>query len=96
MEARVTYNSRAMAATVAGAVLGAVAGYLFFTDDGRALRRRIEPALEDLASELSSFRHTVEKAAGVATEGWKLLSEALGEGGPPPPRFPSAHQTSPF
>ena len=37
----------------------ALAGYLFFTDRGRALRRQIEPALEDFARELSSFRGTV-------------------------------------
>jgi hypothetical protein len=90
----VTDNSRAVAATITGAVLGGVAGYLFFTDRGRAMRRSLEPALEDLARELISFRGTVQKAAGVANEGWKLLNEAMGEGGSR--RFPSAHQTSPF
>jgi gas vesicle protein len=89
-------NSRAVAATIVGAVIGGMAGYLFFTEQGRRLRRSLEPALEDLARELNSFRATVQKAAGVANEGWKLLNEAMGEGGPPPRRFPSAHQTSPF
>ena len=90
-----TDNSRAMAATIVGAVVGGLAGYLFFTDRGRAMRRSLEPALEDLARELNSFRGTVQKAAGVANEGWKLLNDAMGEGGAPR-RFPSAHQTSPF
>ncbi len=89
-------NSRAVAATIAGAVIGGLAGYLFFTERGRAIRRSIEPALEDIARELNSFRGTVQKAAGVANEGWKLLNEAMGEGGAQPRRFPSAHQTSPF
>jgi hypothetical protein len=89
-------NSRAMAATIVGAVVGGIAGYLFFTDSGRALRRQIEPALEDVVRELDSFRTTVEKAAGVASEGWKVLSEALGEGPERLPRYANPHQSSPF
>ena len=91
-----TDNSRAIAATITGAVIGGVAGYLFFTDHGRSLRRSIEPALEDIARELSSFRTTVQRAAGVASEGWKLLNDALGEAGEATRRFPTTHQTSPF
>jgi len=89
-------NSRAVAATVVGAVIGGMAGYLFFTDRGRAMRREFEPALDDFARELMSFRATVQKAAGVANEGWKLLNDALGEGAQAPPRYAGAHQTSPF
>ena len=89
-------NSRAMAATVVGAVIGGVAGYLFFTEHGRSMRREFEPALDEFARELMSFRATVQKAAGVANEGWKLLNEAIGEGGQPPPRYAAPHQTSPF
>jgi len=89
-------NSRAVAATVVGAVIGGMAGYLFFTERGRAMRREFEPALDDFARELMSFRATVQKAAGVANEGWKLLNDALGEGAQAPPRYAGAHQTSPF
>lgn len=89
-----TDSSRTMAATVAGAIIGSVVGYLFFTANGRTLRRQIEPAIEDLARELESFRGTVHKAAGVANEGWKLLHEALGE--EMPRRYPTPQQTSPF
>ena len=88
-------NSRAIAATIVGAVLGGVAGYLFFTEHGRRVRRQIEPALDDFANELMSFRATIRKAAGVATDGWKLLNEALGEGAQQTPRY-SGGQTSPF
>lgn len=87
-------NSRAIAATMVGAVAGGVAGYLFFTDHGRSLRRQIEPALEDFARELMSFRATVMKASGVASEGWKLLNEAMGETGSAT-KYPG-RQTSPF
>jgi len=83
-----------IAGLLVGAVIGGVAGYLFFTDHGRSVRRQIEPALEDLARELSSFRSTVQKAAGVANEGWRLLNDAIGEENRP--RYPTPHQTSPF
>jgi hypothetical protein len=93
----VTDSSRAVAATIAGAVIGGMAGYLFFTDNGRRMRRSFEPALEDIARELNSFRGTVQKAAGVASEGWRLLNDAMGEGSDAGARrFPTAHQTSPF
>jgi hypothetical protein len=88
-------NSRAIAATIVGAVLGGMAGYLFLTDHGRSIRRQIEPALDDFANELMSFRATVQKAAGVATDGWKLLNEALGESAQKASRYPGG-QTSPF
>ena len=88
-------DNRAVAATVVGAVIGGMAGYLFFTDKGRGWRRQIEPALEDFARELMSFRATIQKAAGVANEGWKLLNDTLGETAQAP-RYPAAHQTSPF
>jgi hypothetical protein len=88
-------NSRVMAATMVGAVVGGVAGYLFFTEQGRSVRRQLEPAIEDFARELMSFRATIQKAAGVANEGWKLLNDAIGETGPAP-RYSGAHQTSPF
>ena len=87
-------NSRVIAATLVGAVVGGVAGYLFFTEQGRRVRRQLEPALEDFTRELMSFRATIQKAAGVANEGWKLLNDAIGENAAP--RYPGAHQTSPF
>jgi gas vesicle protein len=88
-------NSRVMVATLVGAVIGGVAGYLFFTEQGRNLRRQLEPALDDLSRELLSFRSTVQKAVGVANDGWQLLNDALGETGRVP-RSPGARQTSPF
>jgi hypothetical protein len=88
-------KARDVAATIVGAVIGGVAGYLFFTEHGRRVRRQIEPALEDILRELMRFRNTVQTATGVANEGWKLLNDTLGEGGKPSARYPSG-QTSPF
>jgi hypothetical protein len=84
-----------MAVTIAGAVIGGLAGYFLFTEQGRALRRRVDPALDDFARELNSFRVTVGKAAEAANEGWKLLNEAV-DSGSPRSRYPTVHQTSPF
>jgi len=89
-------EDKAVIATVVGAVIGGAAGYLFFTERGRHFRRQLEPALDDLARELNSFRGTVQRAAGVASEGWKLLNDALGEGGTQSSQFPGARQSSPF
>jgi gas vesicle protein len=89
-------NSRAVAATLVGAIIGGAAGYLFFTDHGRWLRNQIEPALDDFSRELISFRSTMQKATGVANEGWKLLNEALGDTAQHAPRYQNARQTSPF
>jgi len=95
LEGRVTDNSRAVAATITGAVIGGVAGYFFFTERGRELRRQIEPALDDFTREFNSFRMTIEKAAGVANQGWKVLNEAMDDR-PEHTRYSTAHQTSPF
>jgi gas vesicle protein len=91
-----TRDAKTIGATLVGAVIGSLAAYLFFTDEGRRMRRAIEPALEDLSRELNSFRVTVQKTAEVAVEGWKLLNEALGEANRPAPRYPTPHQSSPF
>jgi hypothetical protein len=74
-------NSRDITVTLAGALIGGIAGYLFFTEHGRTVRRRIQPALQDLSRELISFQRTALEVAGVASEGWKLLTDALDEGG---------------
>jgi hypothetical protein len=95
-EGRLNENSRATAAVVTGAVLGGIAGYLVFTEHGRSLRRQIEPSLDDVTRELNSFRSTIQRAAAAAGEGWKLLNDALGEGGRQPQLFSETRQTAAF
>jgi gas vesicle protein len=88
-------NSQEIAATIVGAVIGGVAGFLFFTERGRRVRRQVGPVLEDFSREVMSFRNTVQEVGGVANEGWKLFHDMLGEGAEPFARYPGG-QTSPF
>jgi hypothetical protein len=88
-------RQREIVAAVVGAVVGGMAGYMLFTDRGRAFRRRLEPALEDFARELVQLRGTVNRALGVASEGWHVLNEALGERGETR-AFTTHHQSNPF
>jgi len=88
-------DRQVVAATLIGAALGGIAGFLFFTDRGRMLRRRIEPALDDFVRELSSFRSSVQRTADVAGESWRLLTEMVREPAQPSHRYPGG-QTSPF
>lgn len=58
-----------------GALVGAFASYLFFTDRGQALRNRIGPALEDLQQEFGKFQGTIEQVGRVANEGMRVVQE---------------------
>jgi hypothetical protein len=84
-EAAVTADerSRVMLATCLGAVLGGAWGWLYLTESGRHLRAQIEPRLDDLISEMTRVRGTVEKARIAANEGWRSLSDITsgGQGG---------------
>jgi hypothetical protein len=92
----VTTKSRTMLAMTVGAAFGALAGYMFFTEQGRTFRRQLDTVLDDVARELSHFRGTLQKAADVASESWKLLNDPPGDAGPQPTRYADPRQTSPF
>jgi len=74
-------RSRVLAATCLGAVVGGVWGWLYLTESGRNLRDQIEPKLDDLITEMTRVRGTVEKARSAANEGWRSLSEITNGGG---------------
>jgi gas vesicle protein len=63
-----------------GAVVGALAGYLFLTESGRRLRSQLEPRLDAAAREVGRLRQTVAKAQTVASEGWRSINEIRGHG----------------
>ena len=73
------HNAQALAVTMIGAVVGGLTGYLLFTEQGRAWRRKLEPQIEDLMREIDQFRGTVARASSAAGEGWRMLHDALGE-----------------
>ncbi len=60
---------------IAGAVIGAAAGYLFFTDRGRVLRERMEPLVDDLRHEFTRFQRTIQKVGDMANEGMRVVDE---------------------
>jgi len=64
-----------VAGALAGALIGAAAGYLFFTDVGKSVRNRIEPAVEDLRREFGRFQKTIEKIGEMANDGLRVVNE---------------------
>ena len=54
---------------VAGAVAGGVAGWLWLTDDGRRMRARLEPRLQDLASQAMALSASAKRLQVVARAG---------------------------
>lgn len=66
---------RILSGAAVGALIGAAAAYLFFTDRGRMMRERLEPAVEDLRHEYARFEKTIEKVRDLATDGLRVLNE---------------------
>ena len=73
-------RSRVLMATMMGAVVGGVWGWLYMTENGRRVRNQIEPKLDDFLNELTRVRGTVEKARTAANEGWRSLNDMAGGG----------------
>jgi gas vesicle protein len=71
----VSTQSQITVCALCGAVLGAAAGYLFFTPAGRALRDRIEPAMDDLKRDFARFQGTIEKVGLLANDGLRMVNE---------------------
>jgi gas vesicle protein len=74
-----------MAGAVVGALVGAAAAYLFFTERGRTVRDRMEPMVDDLRQEFARFQRTFEKVGDMASEGLRVVNE-----------FNAARAESPF
>lgn len=58
-----------------GAVCGAAAGFLLFTDRGREWWNRLEPAVDDLRREVMRFQRTAEKVGDMAVDGLRAVNE---------------------
>lgn len=68
-------GSRVVLGATLGALCGTVVAYLFFTERGRELRDRIEPAVDDLRREFARFQKTIEKVGDLANDGMRAMEE---------------------
>lgn len=73
-------RTRVLLSALAGAVVGALAGYLYFTDRGRQMMASWEPRLDNAMREMGHLRETVTKAQAVASEGWRSISQITSPG----------------
>jgi gas vesicle protein len=64
-----------VAGAMVGALIGAAASYLFFTDAGKSIRDQIEPAVDDLRREFARFQKTIETVGEMANDGLRVLNE---------------------
>ncbi len=63
------------AGAIVGALVGAAASYLFFTERGRMMRDRLEPAVDDLRREFARFQGTIEQVGRMANDGMRVVQE---------------------
>jgi len=68
-----------LGATLLGAAIGGLAGYLFLTESGRTLRQELEPKLDNVLAEIRRLRVAILKVKEAAREGQQSLNEVLGE-----------------
>lgn len=68
-------RSRVLLSAYLGAIAGGVAGYLFLTEDGRHLRERLEPEMDDVLHEMRRLRSAAEKARLAVSEGLLTVQE---------------------
>ena len=72
---RVSEQSRILGMALVGALVGAAVGVVFFTERGRMLRERMEPAVDDLRREFQRFQGTIQKLGDMANEGMRVVNE---------------------
>ena len=77
-------RARVVTSAVLGALVGGVVGYLFLTEDGRRLRERLEPGVEDVLGELRRLGEAAESAKAAASEGLLSLQAFRRRCGPEP------------
>ncbi len=89
-------RARVVGATVAGAAIGGIIGYLFFTAGGRRFRGEIEPRLSEVSREIVRARDTVMKAYRALSDGQRSLDHRAVERAPWPEHEPPSDQDVPF
>jgi len=66
-------RNASLVAIATGGVVGALAGYMLLTPEGRQLCRSIGEALEDVANESARFASSVRRAQGALSSSWNAL-----------------------
>ena len=72
-------RSRVAYATLIGAALGGVVGFLFFTARGRRLRGEIGPRLTDLVDEAKRLQGVAGKLREATLGGWESIAAFMSE-----------------
>ena len=83
-------QSRMVLGAAIGALCGATAAYLFFTDRGRGIRDRLEPAIDEFRREFTRFQSTIAKVGDLANEGMRAVADFKAAHG----QYPSSNATS--
>jgi hypothetical protein len=65
-------------AVLTGAIIGAVAGYVVGTSNGRRLYNNAVQILEDFSEEWPRFMQTASRAQSAAVDSWKAISSMRG------------------
>ena len=85
------HQSQVAFGAVVGAIVGAAAGYLFFTEHGRVLRDRMEPTIDDMRREFTRFQKTIEKVGELANDGMRVVNEFAQARAQGHPSNPTSH-----
>lgn len=70
-----TDSTRVVAASVIGASIGGLAGYLFLTERGRRVCEQLELTMDEFVRETARLRSAVNKARLAAREAWQTLGD---------------------
>lgn len=62
-----------MLGSLAGALVGGAFGYLYLTENGRRVRRELEPRVVDVVSELQRAWEAAEQARDALGQGRKAV-----------------------
>lgn len=76
-----TDRTKIVLSAVAGALGGAVAGYLFLTRRGEELREHLGPGLDEVIGRLQDLQASVQHARGVAEQSWNTLRDVTRDTG---------------
>ena len=68
-------RSRVLLSACLGAIVGGLAGYLYMTEDGRRVRDRLEPGMDEMVREVRRLRGAVDSARLAAREGWAAVED---------------------